>query len=329
MRPLALLPLACSIVAFVLGILCLFAGHKPGFMEDYHLVSLNTSMLGHVLVDVPSATTSGAAPSATSIGSWLENTAKNLTNEISDKVEEELNEIIGDLADKLAEELGTHQWYSLHLMNMCEGNYLPNATEKHTKKNVTHCTKQTAMYHFDITDQIEDELHVGKYNVSLEQIGWPDAIQDGINALNVAMNVTFVLYAIGIAAAGLAILTALVAFFLHGSRLVSFGNILLTLLAFVALLIPSIIVTVAQKKFTHIINKYGDDIGVVAHRGTKYLSITWVATGVMFLASLAWMIDFCIGRRNEKRVYTEKRSGGLFSRHGRRSDEAALRRSGV
>jgi general stress protein CsbA len=33
--------MACAIVAFVLGMLCLFAGHKPGFMEDYHIVTVS------------------------------------------------------------------------------------------------------------------------------------------------------------------------------------------------------------------------------------------------------------------------------------------------
>jgi general stress protein CsbA len=32
--------LACAIVAFVLSMLCLFAGHKPGFMEEYHIVTV-------------------------------------------------------------------------------------------------------------------------------------------------------------------------------------------------------------------------------------------------------------------------------------------------
>lgn len=33
----ALLPLACAIAAFVLGMLCLFAGHEKNFMEEYHI----------------------------------------------------------------------------------------------------------------------------------------------------------------------------------------------------------------------------------------------------------------------------------------------------
>jgi len=314
-----------------MGMLCLFAGHKPGFMEDYHIVSLNTSTLGHELIDIPSATTTGSGSAPTSIGSWLTGTVKNLTNEASDKIEEELNDIVGDIADKLAEELGIHQWYSLHLMNLCEGTYAPNATAKHAKKNVTKCTKQTAMYHFDISKQLEEELHVGKYNVSLTDIDWPDTIQKGINALNVAMDATFVLYAIGIAAAGLAIITSIIAFFLHGSRLISFGNWGLSTLSFFAFLIPSIIVTIAQKKFTHVINKYGNEIGVYAYRGGKYLTLTWVATAVMFLAATAWVFEFCIGRKNQQRQYTEKRvqrNRGWFGMR-RQSDEAALRRSGV
>ena len=40
MRLSALFPLACAIVAFVLSMLCLFAGHKPGFMEEYHIVTV-------------------------------------------------------------------------------------------------------------------------------------------------------------------------------------------------------------------------------------------------------------------------------------------------
>jgi hypothetical protein len=44
MRITALFPLALAIVAFVLSMLCLFAGRKPGFMEDYNIISVSNSM---------------------------------------------------------------------------------------------------------------------------------------------------------------------------------------------------------------------------------------------------------------------------------------------
>ncbi|PMD20083.1 hypothetical protein NA56DRAFT_704886 [Hyaloscypha hepaticicola] len=323
MRLSALFPLACAIVAFVLSMLCLFAGHKPGFMEEYHIVTLNTSTLGHNILST-ATTSSGPTPTATSIGSFFSSIAHN----VSSTIEGDINGIIGDVADKLAKELGIKQWYSLHLMDLCEGTFTPNATEKGASLNVSTCSNQTAMYHFDISKQLNKELEIGPLHINLSTISWPSEIQDGLNALNTALDATFVLYAIGIAAAGCAILASLVAFFLHGSRLISFGNWGLATISFLSLLIASIIITVIQSKATNLINKYGNEIGVYAYKGQKYLILTWVAVAVMFLAMLAWVAEFCVGKRNRGREYTEK-----SSRHGwgrsRKSDEAALRRSGV
>jgi len=313
--------MACAIVAFVLSMLCLFAGHKPGFMENYHILTLNTSTLGHNLI--PTSTSNPASsPTATSLGSFFSSVEHNITSTI----EGDLNGIDDDIADKLAAELGIKQWYSWHLMDLCEGTYSPNATAKHAKLNVSSCTNQTTMYHFDITKEINDELESSKLHVNISSLGWSDDIQNDLNKLNTALDALFVLYVIGIAAAGIAIIAALVALFLHGSRLISFGNWGLASLSFVTLLIASIIITVIQIEAAHIINKHGNDIGVYAYRGTKYLILTWVAVAVMFLASAAWVVEFCVGRRQRDREYTEKSTG---SRWRRGNHEAAVRRRGV
>jgi SUR7/PalI family len=181
---------------------------------------------------------------------------------------------------------------------------------------------------FDISKQISGELEVGPLHLNLSDIDWPSDIQDGLNKLNTALDATFVLYAIGIAAAGCAIIAALVALFLHGSRLISLGNWGLTSLSFVAFLVASIIITIVQIKAVNLINKYGNDIGVFAYKGTKYLILTWVAMAVMFLASMAWVGEFCVGKRNTRREYTEKPTRSGWRHRG--SDEAALhRRAGV
>jgi len=328
MRLTALFPLACAIIGFVLSLLCLLAGHKPGFMEDYAIVTLNTSTLGHELI--PTTTSSGAQPTATGFfsGIW-----HNITTEVGNltaEIEGELDGIIGDVADKLAAELGIKQWYSLHILDFCEGTYAPNATEKGAHKNGTKCSNQTAMYHFDLTEILNKELEAGKLHINLSDINWPDDIQNGLNHLSTALDAEFVVYCIGIASAGLAIFTSLVAIFLHGSRLVSFGNFGLASMSFLTLMIASIIVTVVQNKSTHLINKYGNEIGIYAYRGTKYLVITWVATAVMFLAMVSWIAEFCIGRRNRGREYTEKKGGGRgFFGGGRVTGDAYTRRRGV
>jgi len=316
MRFTALFPLACAIAAFVLSLLCLLAGSKPGMLEDYAIVTLNTSTLGHNLLDEatsPSSTSSAPSSTPTSVGSFLTGLIHNATDSIID----DFNEIGNDIADKLAAELGISQWYSLHLMDMCEGSYSPNATHKGASKNITSCTNKTAMYHFDPAAAIDEQLHVGKVQLNLSDINWPDELTDGIKALNGLPSATFVLYCIGIAACGLAILTALVAFVLHGSRLVSLGNAGLTILAFFALGIASAIVTVVMVKVVNLVNKYGDDIGLFAYRGNKYLAMTWAATALMFIATIAWVGECCVGRRNKNKEWAEKTTGTRRGIRGR------------
>jgi len=210
------------------------------------------------------------------------------------------------------------------MMDLCEGTYAPNATQKGAKLNVTGCTKQTAMFHFDISKQISEELKIGPLHLNLSDINWPDAIQDGLNTLNTAIDATFVLYAIGIASAGLAIVTSVVAIFLSGSRLTSLGNWGLATLSFLAFLLASIIITVIQSKMTTLINKHGNEIGLFAYRGGKYLVLSWVTMAVMFLATMAWAAEFCIGRRNRGREYREKPLDEIELQPSRRS----WRRSG-
>lgn len=57
----------------------------------------------------------------------------------------EFDDIRDDVADKLAEKLGIHQWYSLHMMDMCMGTYTPKPTAEDAKQNVSSCTPMKAM----------------------------------------------------------------------------------------------------------------------------------------------------------------------------------------
>lgn len=65
---------------------------------------------------------------------------------IGDDIANAVGDIENDIADKLAKTLGIKEWYSLHLMDMCEGTYTPNATTAHgVGFNVSSCSNQTAM----------------------------------------------------------------------------------------------------------------------------------------------------------------------------------------
>ena len=291
MRFLAVLPLLCCTAALILSFLCLFAGHKKGFLEDYSLLTLNTSAIGQNLVQ--NAANSDAT--ASSIINLLPDSITNsVTNEINEKI------------DEFRERIGVEDWYSAHMLNYCQGQYTPtevaNATVKQSDihKNVTECSKSKAMYKFNPTAIIESALNKTGVNVTLEDLQWPDDIQKGINTLNALMAAMFVLYVIAICLIFLTLVTSAIGVLTSG-RLSACLNIGLALLAFVAIGVASGLVTAVAVKAADIINDHGKKIGLEADYSNKFLALTWAATGLMLVALIAWFAALCVGRRSEYR----------------------------
>jgi hypothetical protein len=156
--------------------------------------------------------------------------------------------------------------------------------------------------HFDPTSELNKELDSGPLSgkVNLTDLGYSDDIKNGIRALNIAMSAMFVLYCIGAAATGVSILVSLISV-CFTSRLSSLLNLLLALLAFLALGISSGIVTAIIVKAANLVNKYGNDVGLYAYKGRKYLAMTWAATAAMLLATVAWVVILCMGRKSTRR----------------------------
>lgn len=154
----AAIPLIFSMVSFVLTMLALFAGSKKGFMEDYHIIVFNTSTLGQNFVESmakgdssSTATTASATATTTSSGgilgggiggiiSTIEASATAVVGSIESEAASILNDVGNDIADKLADDLGIDQFYTLHVMDLCQGDFAPNATSKNPSYNVTNCT---------------------------------------------------------------------------------------------------------------------------------------------------------------------------------------------
>lgn len=288
MRPTALIPALCCTVALILSFLCLFAGHKRGFMENYHLLTLNTSAIGETLLDENLSSS---------------NPILNLLSEIPNSISSEINDRIGEVASRL----GIEDFYSAHMLNYCFGQYEPteaanaSISESDISKNVTGCSKTKAMYKFDPTRIVEDALNrTTGLDVTLRDLNWPEDIDTGIRTLNALMAAMFVLYVVAICLIFIALLAALFAVLTSG-RLSACLNFLVATLAFLAIGLASALVTAVVVKATDIINEHGNQIGLVAMYGGKFLAITWAATGVMLVALLAWVVEFCRGRRAGKK----------------------------
>lgn len=224
-----------------------------------------------------------------------------------DLVPDSLEDDVDDAINSIAKELGLHDFYSVHIMDYCEGYYrpgpLPNATlsKSDIRKNVTSCSNHTAMYNFDPAQILQEELdNSGHGYINLvDDLNWPEDVTKGIKALRIAFRATFVLYCIAVGFIGVALILACISFFFEG-RLSAFINVAVDWLAFVVVGIASAIATAVGVKGTDVINKYGDDIGISASYGSKFLIITWVATGLMLVASILWCCDCIVGRRRRR-----------------------------
>lgn len=292
MRLLAIVPFLCAVTSFVLAMLCLFAGSSPGYLENVDLLTLNTSMLGEFAINTTS--TSGSH----SLGTWL--------NGLEGSAEGDINSLVNDVAKSL----NIHDFYSVHMMDYCEGYFTPGAIANATStpsRNVTACSNRTALYTFDPTAILQSELKSG---VSLSDLKWPQAITDAIGAVQIAMRATFVIYCIAIGLAGVAFVGA---FFgvLVGGRLSALMNLMLDFFAFLTLGIASAISTATSVKVVDAINQYGSDIGIAASKGTTFITYTWVATALMFLAMVVWVVEFCVGRKKQVAYERDGKEGRM------------------
>ncbi|KAL1794956.1 hypothetical protein ACET3X_006772 [Alternaria dauci] len=292
MRFIAILPVLCCTVALILSFLCLFAGHKKNFMEDYSLLTLNTSAVGQNLI---SSATSDSDSTLSSIVNLI-------PDSITDSVTNEINEQI----DELRARIGVEDWYSAHMLNYCQGQYEPgevaNATlsQSDISKNVTECAESRATYKFDPTQIIQDALNRTGVDITLQDLQWPEDIQNGIDTLNALMAAMFVLYVIAICLIFITLVTSVLGIFIGNGRLTPCVNFLLATLAFLAIGLASALVTAVMIKATDIINDNGSEIGLRANYGGKFLAITWAATALMLIAVLGWIASFCIGGKDRE-----------------------------
>lgn len=263
-------------------------------MEDYHILTLNTSRLGEGLAN-SSLTQSGP------IG--------DLFNLIPDDLQDDVSAVAG----AITEELGIEDFYSAHMLDYCFGQYIPaeapNATvsSKDIHKNLTGCSNQTAMFWFNPNDILEKALNKSGLGITLDDLEWPEDIQRGLDALRLVSITSFVLYCIAIALIFLSLVAAVPALFASG-RLAACLNLIVVILAFLAIGLASALVTAVIVKGGDLINEHGKDIGVGAKKGSKFMGLTWAATVLMFFTMIMWSIELCFGHRR-RNTYAPAKHG--------------------
>ncbi|KAL7921197.1 actin cortical patch SUR7/pH-response regulator pali [Trichoderma austrokoningii] len=299
-RFLVLFPLILSLVAFVLTNLALFAGHQQGFMEDYAVIRLNTSELGqNILKDGKSSSKSGDDDDDGDESIFGKLMGK--VDDLKDDAKDKLGDIAGDIIANIAEDLGISQWYSVHIMNACQGEFGANSTAAHFTLNTTNCTHSSPSNRFNLTEMLNHELSIGPLDINLADIDWPDSIEDKIRDLNSALLVLFVFFVLGVGFSGLSMLACIPALLLGDKKIILLTNGAFASLAATCIVLGSAVVTAASSIVASAINKAGEKISLVATTGTKFFTISWVAAVLMIITSLFWIGKFMMLWKREKR----------------------------
>ncbi|KAH8884739.1 hypothetical protein GQ53DRAFT_376505 [Thozetella sp. PMI_491] len=318
------IPLVGSLVAFILVTLALFSGKQPGFMEDYNIISFNTSELGKNLV--PTAASSDQPSTATGCISGINlgpldkgcSAVASAAGSLETAALDKLHDIENDIADKLADSLGIREFYSLHVLDICEGTFSPNVTAVGATANVTSCTTPFKTAEYNVTALFDHELQVGPLHINLEDIGFTQDLQHAFDALPDLLKALGVIFILAMGFTGLSLLCSTSSLFLlpEHSRVLFITNSVLAGLAFLSLFIGSTATTIAARKAAGEINDHGANIGLSATPGNKFIAITWSATILMAISTGYWAL-----------AWFKHRRGGAIFRMGYGGSDMALRKS--
>jgi hypothetical protein len=300
-------------------------------MQDYPVLTLNISRIGQnisasslfdkrsaQILDSLSSGLDSLQDSASDAKDDVTNAIGGKVDNITDTIKGEAQELANDAAASIAKGLGLRDFYSVHILNYCQGYYTPgpvkNATVKNIGKNVTSCKDPTAMFAFDPTqalvtnlnETVNGSLSTRRAEQILEAINWPESLQDSMDDLKAAFKAQFVLYCIAIGFTFLTLLSC-VFWFLRDGRVGPLANIVTASLAFLFMGIASAIGTAIAVKGAHSINKYGNRVGIEGQRGDGFLGLTWAATACLFVAAIAGCLGcFGVRKRSTKPYNGEK-----------------------
>jgi hypothetical protein len=145
----------------------------------------------------------------------------------------------------------------------------------------------------NLSDILDHEIKAGPLNLNLNQLPIPKKVQDAIDVINNALMALLVFFALASGFSGLSFLISLAVLVLWRNKLTRrmvWINIVISAIGTLVLLIGSAIVTYVNSKGVKEINDAGKDVGISGIRGSKFITISWVAFGLMALTSLYWIL---------------------------------------
>lgn len=131
---------AAPIKRFGLGDITSAAGDVTSVGGDITSVGGQAATLVTSVGSDATSVAAGVASTVESEASKVTSLVGSAVSSVLAEVKDEMQKIENELADELASLLGIHEWYSIHLIDMCYGNFTPKTTAPNATMAVTNCT---------------------------------------------------------------------------------------------------------------------------------------------------------------------------------------------
>lgn len=225
----------------------------------------------------------------TAYGSYIEWLIMNQLQNNTVKINQTLWLDINDYHKSIAKDIGVHDFYSLHVLDMCSGWWGKNSSNHASSyRDVLYCSPRHGLSTPRFTGILITELSRSSLKLDIyKDIHWPGIISRQIKQLRFAYRAMGATYFLSMAATGAALIGSVIGLVTNG-RLSAMLNIGLSLLAFLSLTIASACATAVMTKTVNIINEHANKIDVNATRGGRFLAMTWIASVLSLIAALAW-----------------------------------------
>jgi len=341
------LPVILTGIAFILSILCVYAGSKPGMMDNYAVFTLNTSRLGeNVLADINgaiksvdikfkraelpmSAPVAMITPAPTTMLTLvprfdMESEVDSLTAKASFKVNSAQSNLESK-ATSVKSQVSSKASSAKSAATSDANSAISSAQNKIIE--VVNKAFHAAINGLDLQDIYNVHISsscVGTYvykdgkNYTMGDTKDLDELRPHINSCegHSAVNpfqLVRIIYWIGVVLSAAAFVLGLVGI-IKPTKKTALINVFGTLPAVIFMGLASAITHGMAVGAAHLITFIGDKIGVTGVSGQKFIQLTWVTTIMLLINLSLWAVVFFIIKRMDKsgsgsRKRTDRTSG--------------------
>lgn len=335
-RLFAILPVLLMMIATILAVLCVFAGSKPGMMDDYAVFTLNTSRIGEnirneldskinsinlkrsapatppTITAAPTTTITMAPRGIVSDITSLETRASSVIHSAASVISSKATSVESAVASEATSALASAKTDVINIVNKVFNGVVSelNLTDFYAIHISTTCQGTYAFKN-------GTDIVVG--NSSLPTKGTHEKVAScsSHSAID-PMSLVKILYWIGIIFTAAAFLLGIAGIVLT-SRKIALYNVIGSVPAFCFMLLASAVTHGISVGAAHLVNFVGEDVGIQGSAGQKFLTLSWTTTCLILVNMGIWSLLFVLrGRSSQDAAPAPVTSGGWGSRSMRR-----------